>query len=63
MWLYVGSATGAMSHALVKSLSQNRHQTFTQILQSTRQILQGKYTQVPQMTSGHKMDMNTMFIM
>mmetsp|Transcript_15398 Transcript_15398/g.60181 ORF Transcript_15398/g.60181 Transcript_15398/m.60181 type:complete len:365 (-) Transcript_15398:58-1152(-) len=60
-----GQHTGAMSWALITAFEQNGHsQTYTQLLGNIRGLLQSKYTQVPQMSSGHKMNMtNTQFIM
>ncbi|KAK9768879.1 hypothetical protein K7432_000110 [Basidiobolus ranarum] len=55
--------TGAMSYALVTVLSQNRNITYSQLLQSLRDILKSKYSQIPQMSAGRPMDMNTMFTM
>ncbi|ORX92922.1 metacaspase [Basidiobolus meristosporus CBS 931.73] len=56
-------ATGAMSHALITALSQNSNLTYTQLLQQLRDILKGKYSQIPQMSTGRPMDMNTLFTM
>lgn len=50
-----GKATGAMSYALITSLSKNKNQDYTHLLQSMRQILTGKYTQVPMMSAGRKL--------
>ncbi|KAJ2236177.1 Ca(2+)-dependent cysteine protease [Coemansia sp. RSA 1286] len=55
--------TGAMSHALVSSMNSNPHQTYVQLLQDIRRRLAPKYTQVPQLSTGRLMDMNTIFIM
>ncbi|ORY02639.1 hypothetical protein K493DRAFT_277186 [Basidiobolus meristosporus CBS 931.73] len=56
-------ATGAMSHALISALSQNSNLTYTQLLKQLRDILKGKYSQIPQMSTGRPMDMNTLFVM
>ncbi|KAJ3084046.1 Ca(2+)-dependent cysteine protease [Quaeritorhiza haematococci] len=56
-------ATGAMSYALIQSLSRHPHPTYGQLLQSVRDILRAKYSQIPQLSSGRLMDMNTPFIM
>ncbi|KAI0244063.1 Ca(2+)-dependent cysteine protease, partial [Massospora cicadina] len=54
--------TGAMSHALIKALSNNPHNmSYLQLLTEVRKILKGKYTQVPQLSSGRPMDMNQCF--
>ncbi|KAI9505652.1 caspase domain-containing protein [Coemansia spiralis] len=55
--------TGAMSHALISSMNDNPHQTYVQLLQDIRRRLAPKYTQVPQLSTGRLMDMNTVFIM
>jgi len=57
-----GVATGAMSYAFMTALSQNKQQSYQQLLQSLRSILQGKYSQKPQLSSSHPMDTNVMFI-
>ncbi|KAJ2492253.1 Ca(2+)-dependent cysteine protease [Coemansia sp. RSA 2050] len=57
------SFTGAMSHALISSMNDNPHQTYVQLLQDVRRRLATKYTQVPQLSTGRLMDMNTIFIM
>ena len=56
-----GEATGAMSHALIASLTQNKHQDYTHLLQSMRKILDGKYTQIPMMSAGRKLVMDHPF--
>ncbi|KAL7529917.1 hypothetical protein ACHAWF_003159 [Thalassiosira exigua] len=50
-----GQATGAMSYALITSLKENKTQDYTHLLQSMRQILDGKYTQIPMMSAGRKL--------
>ncbi|KAJ2000747.1 Ca(2+)-dependent cysteine protease [Coemansia thaxteri] len=55
--------TGAMSHALISSMNNNPHQTYVQLLQDIRKRLEVKYTQVPQLSAGRLMDMNTVFLM
>lgn len=56
-----GQATGAMSYALITSLKKNKNQNYTHLLQSMRQILEGKYTQIPMMTAGRKLVMEHPF--
>lgn len=60
-----GQHTGAMSWALISAFEQNGpNQTYTQLLGNIRGLLQSKYTQVPQMSTGHKMNLaQTQFIM
>nr|KAJ3417814.1 Ca(2+)-dependent cysteine protease [Polyrhizophydium stewartii] len=58
-----GTATGAMSHALVKALTQTPRITYGALLQSVRNILAEEYSQIPQLTTARYMDMNQAFIM
>ncbi|OLY82902.1 Metacaspase-1 [Smittium mucronatum] len=55
--------TGAMSWSLTNSLYAKPHQTYIELLNDIRQRLAGKYTQIPQLSTGRLMDMNTIFIM
>lgn len=49
-------ATGAMSWSLIKAFEEHGvNQTYTELLGNVRKILHGKYTQVPQMSAGHKL--------
>lgn len=48
-----GQYTGAMSFAFVSALSQNPDQSYQQLLQNLRRILQEKYNQKPQLSSSH----------
>mmetsp|Transcript_18008 Transcript_18008/g.19796 ORF Transcript_18008/g.19796 Transcript_18008/m.19796 type:complete len:367 (-) Transcript_18008:27-1127(-) len=54
-----GMSSGAMSYALIKTLEKNhkRHQqiTYTELLREMRTVLEGKYTQVPQLSAGRKL--------
>jgi len=60
-----GESTGAMSWALASAFEEfGLDQTYTQLLGNIRTKLASKYTQVPQMSTGHKMNMSgTKFIM
>ncbi|MBW0502952.1 hypothetical protein O181_042667 [Austropuccinia psidii MF-1] len=58
-----GSATGAMSYAFIRALSENPHQTYQQLLVSIRQILASKYSQKPQLSASHPIDTNLVFVM
>lgn len=49
---------GAMSWALITTLEQQPDQTYAQILQNTRHMLMGKYTQVPQLAVGQKCNLD-----
>ncbi|KAF8581082.1 peptidase C14 [Ramaria rubella] len=58
-----GKATGAMSFAFIRALSENPQQTYSQLLNSLRGILKSSgYDQKPQLSSSHPMDTNLMFI-
>ncbi len=51
-----GEATGAMSFALIKTIAEGgSHQSYSQLLRGIRSVLLGKYKQVPQMSTGHRM--------
>ncbi|KAL1894665.1 Ca(2+)-dependent cysteine protease [Ceratocystis pirilliformis] len=56
-------ATGAMSWAFITALTQNPKQSYVQLLNSIRELLQSKYSQLPQLSSSHPMDTNLLFIM
>lgn len=49
---------GAMSWGLLTTLQQQPNQTYAQILQNTRQLLLGKYTQIPQLAVGAQTNMD-----
>ncbi|RIA93234.1 caspase domain-containing protein [Glomus cerebriforme] len=57
-----GVNTGAMSYALIKTLRANKDISYQQMLNSVRDILSAKYSQKPQLSASHEMDMNLMFI-
>lgn len=57
-----GRATGAMSYAFIKALTENPQQSYQQLLNSLRVILRAKYSQKPQLSSSHPMDTNILFI-
>ncbi|SCU89424.1 LAFA_0E17920g1_1 [Lachancea sp. 'fantastica'] len=58
-----GQATGAMSHAFVKVLSMQPQQTFLSLLQNMRAELSGKYSQKPQLSSSHPIDVNLQLLL
>eukprot|EP01101_Sappina_pedata_P005147 TRINITY_DN22_c1_g2_i2.p1 TRINITY_DN22_c1_g2~~TRINITY_DN22_c1_g2_i2.p1 ORF type:complete len:319 (+),score=130.59 TRINITY_DN22_c1_g2_i2:31-957(+) len=52
-----GEATGAMSYALMLELKADKNPTLLELLNGMRKILaDAKFTQVPQMSTGHEMD-------
>jgi metacaspase-1 len=51
-----------MSWAFLQTMQQNDgRMTYVQILQSTRGLLQGQYSQVPQLSCGQQVDLNVPF--
>lgn len=56
-------ATGAMSWAFITAMNQNGQQTYVQLLNSIRDILQTKYTQKPQLSCSHPLDTDLLFVM
>ncbi|EME49706.1 hypothetical protein DOTSEDRAFT_164323 [Dothistroma septosporum NZE10] len=54
-----GSHVGAMSWAFLECMKQyGLRQSYIQVLQNTRQILKGRYQQVPQLSVGFEQDLN-----
>jgi hypothetical protein len=60
-----GQSTGAMSWSFRQAFEKKGFdQTYVQLLGNIRTLLHGKYyTQIPQMSTGHRMDMNASFKM
>ncbi|KAK2880682.1 hypothetical protein FQN49_000451 [Arthroderma sp. PD_2] len=58
-----GSAQGAMSWAFQEALTKNPKQSYTQLLNSIRSELSGKYSQKPQLSCSHPLDTNLLFVM
>ncbi|KAJ5917895.1 hypothetical protein N7454_010270 [Penicillium verhagenii] len=58
-----GQARGALSWAFIKSLKQWPQQSYLQLLNSIRAELDGKYTQKPQLSCSHPLDVNLRFVM
>jgi hypothetical protein len=61
-----GEATGALSWAFAevfRNLEEDESITYTDLLKKIRVLLKDEYTQVPQMSSGYEMDMNSEFIL
>jgi len=57
-------STGALSYALITVLNQNPNLTYSQLLTNIRQILKEKrFSQIPQLSSSHPMNMNSQFSM
>ncbi|KAK4135943.1 hypothetical protein BT67DRAFT_440823 [Trichocladium antarcticum] len=56
-------ATGAMSHAFIEALTRNPKQSYVELLNSIREILENKYSQKPQLSCSHPLDTNLLFVM
>ncbi|ORX46391.1 hypothetical protein BCR36DRAFT_585208 [Piromyces finnis] len=55
-------STGAMSYALITVLNQNPNLTYTQLLTNIRQVMKEKrFSQIPQLSTSHPMNMNEIF--
>lgn len=57
-----GKNIGAMSWAFITVLTQQPQQSYLSLLQNMRQELAGKYTQKPQLSASHPIDVNLQFI-
>ncbi|ORY12733.1 caspase domain-domain-containing protein [Clohesyomyces aquaticus] len=58
-----GEATGAMSWAFVTSLKKNPNQSYVQLLNSIRDELEGKYSQKPQLSCSHPLNVDLLYVM
>ncbi len=56
-------ATGAMSWAFITAITQNSQQSYLELLNSIRDVLESKYTQKPQLSCSHPLDVNLLFVM
>ncbi|KAJ3407702.1 hypothetical protein HDU80_008070 [Chytriomyces hyalinus] len=57
-----GRAAGALTHALLSTLKQYpQGLSFEMLLASLRGFMQGQYSQIPQLSCGHKVDPNSPF--
>mmetsp|Transcript_131296 Transcript_131296/g.365978 ORF Transcript_131296/g.365978 Transcript_131296/m.365978 type:complete len:534 (-) Transcript_131296:197-1798(-) len=56
-----GGAGGACTNSMIKSLHEKPDPSWAELLKSMRGILNGKYTQIPQMSSSKAVDLNTPF--
>ncbi|KAF9159600.1 Ca(2+)-dependent cysteine protease [Actinomortierella ambigua] len=55
--------TGAMTFAMITALTANPRQSYLQLLNAIREILRTKYSQKPQLSSSHPVDLNILFTM
>ena len=51
-----------LTGTLIAALRANPHQSYLQLLNSVRTILREKYSQRPQLSSSHPIDVNLQFI-
>ncbi|KAF8483392.1 caspase domain-containing protein [Russula ochroleuca] len=58
-----GVAVGAMSYAYLKILKRNPQITYIDLLRGVRDILKKKYSQKPQLSASHEVDINLRFVM
>ncbi|XHG05343.1 hypothetical protein AWENTII_008571 [Aspergillus wentii] len=58
-----GQATGAMSWAFIAALRKNPQQSYVQLLNSIRDELSTKYSQKPQLSCSHPVDINLLYTM
>merc|ERR1712000_553772 len=56
-------ATGAMSYAFISALKANGDQTYVELLNSIRDILEDEYSQKPQLSCSHPLDTDLKFVM
>lgn len=57
-----GLATGAMSYAFVKVMTTQPQQSYLSLLQNMRSEMATKYTQKPQLSASHPIDVNLQFL-
>ncbi|SJX61491.1 probable MCA1-Metacaspase [Sporisorium reilianum f. sp. reilianum] len=57
-----GKATGACSFAFLSVMNQYPQLTYKQMLNAVRDVLASKYSQKPQLSSSHPIDMNLLFV-
>lgn len=55
-------ATGAMSWAFITALKANPQQSYVELLNSVRELLESEYSQRPQLSSSHPMGESPAFL-
>ena len=58
-----GQSTGAMSWAFITSLKKNPQQSYVELLNSIREELATKYSQKPQLSCSHPLDVKLRYVM
>jgi metacaspase-1 len=56
-----GNFSGAMTWGFIETMKAMPSPSYMQLLKSIRDRLRGRYTQIPQMSTGNQIDMNTPF--
>ncbi|KAM7205772.1 Metacaspase-1A [Naviculisporaceae sp. PSN 640] len=56
-------ATGAMSHAFIKAIKENPKQSYVELLNSIRDILEKEYSQKPQLSCSHPLGRSFLFLL
>jgi len=57
-----GQATGAMSYAFISALTKYPEQSYQQLLNTVRDEMKGKYSQKPQLSACHPIDVSLRFV-
>lgn len=52
-----------MSWAFITSLKKNPQQSYVQLLNSIREELEGRYSQKPQLSCSHPLNVNLLYVM
>lgn len=58
-----GFKAGAMSYSFLEVMSQNPNQSYLSLLQNIREVMRNKYSQKPQLSCSHPLDVNLRFTM
>ncbi|KAI8066427.1 peptidase C14, caspase domain-containing protein [Gongronella butleri] len=58
-----GQRQGALSWSWISSLEENPDRSYKDLLNSIREKLEGKYDQLPQLSTSHEIDLNDDFIL
>ncbi|EPY51165.1 metacaspase Pca1 [Schizosaccharomyces cryophilus OY26] len=58
-----GFSTGALSYAFREVITQNPQISYLDMLRGVRHILQSKYSQLPQLSCSHPLDMNLVMLL
>lgn len=56
-----GTSAGAMSYSFLTVMGQDPNQTYISLLNNVRSVMMGKFSQKPQLSCSHPLDMNLRF--